>query len=164
MNNISNPLFGSFTCELSCLLFQSHVIEFVEFIGLEQGESKLKFIFETSTELVDFALGIRNVLLSIASEVLELDIILIDCHRALLQVAELLTHTLDDTCWNVVRAKVLAEVIPGDYTPCSGVFVLLPPINGLVLELEGGKLDIILRSHVTALEMLFDVCYPVFSI
>ena len=68
------------------------------------------------------------------------------------------------TGWNVVRAEIIAEVSPRDFTSLSGIFVLLPPISGLVLELEGDKLDIILRSHVTALEMLFDVCYPVFSI
>ena len=124
----------------------------------------MELILQTTTELINHALGIWDVLLGIASEILELDIVLIDRHGALLQVAELLTHTLDDTSWNVVRTKVLAEVILGNNTPCSRVFVLLPPISGLVLELEGGKLHIVLRYHVTAFKVLLDVCYPVFSI
>ena len=82
MNGISNPLFRSLHLELGCLLLKRHVIEFVELIRLEQGESKLKFILETSTELIDLALGIWYVLLGIAGEVLELDIILVDSHRA----------------------------------------------------------------------------------
>ena len=80
MNGISNPLFGSLHLELGCLLLERHVIEFVELIGLEQGQSKLKFIFETSAELIDLALGIWDVFLGIAGKVLELDIILADRH------------------------------------------------------------------------------------
>ena len=115
-------------------------------------------------ELIDLAIGIWDVLLGIAGEVLELDIVLIDGHGALLEVAELLTHAFGDTSWDVVRAEILAEVSPRDFTSLSGIFVLLPPISGLVLELEGGKLHIVLRSHVTAFKVFLDVCYPVFII
>ena len=97
MNSISYPLFGSFTLDLSCLLLESHIVELIKFIRLEQGESKLEFIFQTTSELVDFALGIRDVLLRIAGKILELDIVLVDGHGALLQVAELLTHAFNDT-------------------------------------------------------------------
>ena len=112
MNSISYPLFGSFTLELSCLLLESHVVELIKFIWLEQSECKLEFIFRTTSELVDFSLGIGDVLLRITGKILELDIVLIDGHGALLQVAELLTHAFNDTGWNVVRTEISAEVRP----------------------------------------------------
>ena len=80
VNGISDPLFGSFHLEQGCLLLKCHVIELIKLIRLEQGESKLEFILQTTTELIDLALGIWDVLLSIAGKVLELDIILVDRH------------------------------------------------------------------------------------
>ena len=63
-------------------------------------------------ELINLALGIRDVLLRITGKILELDILLIDRHGALLPVAELLTHAFNDIGWNVVRVEIFAEVSP----------------------------------------------------
>ena len=124
----------------------------------------MEFIFQTTTELINLALGIWDVLLGIAGKVLELDIVLINGHGALLQVAELLTHAFNDTGWNVMRTVTSAKISPRDLTTTSGVFVLLPPVSNLIFELESGKLDIILRPHVTAFKVPFDICDPILSI
>ena len=60
--------------------------------------------------------------------------------------------------------EVLMEFIPGNHTASSGIFVLLKPFCSLVFELEGGKLDKVLRPDVTALEMLAQVHEPIVSI
>lgn len=103
-------------------------------------------------------------MLGIMGQILKLDIELIHKHAALLQVAQLLTHALNDTCWDVMSKEVLAEVIPANHLTRSGVFVLLPPISCLVLELERSKLDIVLRPNIAAHEMLLDVHKPIFGI
>ena len=59
---------------------------------------------------------------------------------------------------------VLTEFIPGNHTASSGIFVLLKPFCSLVFELEGRKLDKVLRPDVTALEMLAYVHEPIVSI
>ena len=60
--------------------------------------------------------------------------------------------------------EVLTEFIPGNHTTSSGIFVLLKPFCSLVFELEGSKLDKVLRPDVTALEMLAYVHEPIISI
>ena len=60
--------------------------------------------------------------------------------------------------------EVLTEFIPGNHTAFSRIFVLLKPFCSLVFELEGGKLDKVLRPDVTALEMLEQVHKPIVSI
>src|SRR3954467_6732777 len=97
-------------------------------------------------------------------ELLELGVVLIHRHVALLEIAELLTLTLDNTFRNVMGFEVTAELIPGNHTTCSGIFVLLEPFGILISELKGGKLDKVLRSDVTALEMLVDVNEPIIGI
>ena len=59
---------------------------------------------------------------------------------------------------------VLTEFIPGNRTTSSGIFVLLKPFCSLVFELEGGKLDKVLRPNVAALEMLVDIHEPIISV
>ena len=41
---------------------------------------------------------------------------------------------------------------------------MLKPFYSLVFELEGGKLDKVLRPDVTALEMLADIHEPIISV
>ena len=60
--------------------------------------------------------------------------------------------------------EVLTEFIPGNRTASSGILVLLEPFCSLVFELEGSKLDKVLRPDVTALEMLTQVHEPIVSI
>ena len=60
--------------------------------------------------------------------------------------------------------EVLTEFIPGNHTASSGIFVLLKPFYNLVFELEGGKLDKVLRPDVAALEMLADIHEPIISV
>ena len=60
--------------------------------------------------------------------------------------------------------EVLTEFIPGKHTASSGIFVLPKPFCSLVFELEGGKLDKVLRPDVTALEMLADIHEPIISV
>ena len=93
---------------------------------------------------------------------MELDVVLIHRHAALLQIVELLTHALGNTSWNMMSSKIPAEVGPADHSTPSRVFVLLPPISCLVLELEGSELDTVLRSDITALKMFVDVHEPIF--
>ena len=59
---------------------------------------------------------------------------------------------------------VLTEFIPGNHTASSGIFVLLKPFCSLVFDLEGGKLDKVLRPDVAALEMLADIHEPIISV
>ena len=49
-------------------------------------------------------------------------------------------------------------------TSSSGIFVLLKPFCSLVFELEGGKLDKVLRPDVAALEMLADIHKPIINV
>ena len=60
----------------------------------------MQIFSEATSELIDHALFTRNVLLSEASEFLELGIVLIHGHAALLEIAELLTLALNNTLWN----------------------------------------------------------------
>src|SRR3954464_3191678 len=119
---------------------------------------------ETTPELVDHTLFIRDVLPRKTRELLELSFVLIHRHVALLEIAELLTLTLNNTFWNVLRFEVTAEIIPGNHTTSSGIFVLLEPFSSLIFELKRGKLDKVLGSDVTALEMLVDVDEPIIGI
>ena len=60
--------------------------------------------------------------------------------------------------------EVSAEIIPGNHTTSSGIFVLLIPLCSLVFELERGKLDKVLSPDVAALEMLADIHEPIISV
>src|SRR3954469_9402170 len=115
-------------------------------------------------ELVDHTFLIRDVLLSKTRELLELSVVLIHRHVALLEIAELLTLTLNNTFWNVVSFEVTAEIIPGNHMTSSGILVLLEPLSSLILELKRGKLDKVLRSDIAALEMLADIHEPIIGV
>src|SRR3954470_22194060 len=115
-------------------------------------------------ELVDHTFLIRNVLPCKTRELLELSVVLIDRHGALLEIAEFLTLKLNNTFWNVVSSKVTAEIIPGNHTTSSGIFVLLEPFSSLIFELKRGKLDKVLMSDIAALEMLADVHEPIICV
>src|SRR3954466_5150840 len=115
-------------------------------------------------ELVNHALLIRDVLLSKTRELLELSVVLIHRHVALLEIAELLTLTLNNTFWNVISFEVTAEIIPSNHTTSSGIFVLLEPFSSLIFELKRGKLDKVLRSDIATFEMLVDVHEPIIGI
>ena len=60
---------------------------------------------EATSELINHALLVRDVLLSEMSELLEHDVILVNRQAALLQVVELLTLALNHTLRNVVSFK-----------------------------------------------------------
>ena len=60
--------------------------------------------------------------------------------------------------------EVLTEFILDNQTASSGIFVLLEPFCSLVFELEGCKLDKVLRPDVTTLEMLAYVHEPIISV
>ena len=60
--------------------------------------------------------------------------------------------------------EVLTEFIPSNHTTSSGIFVLLIPLCSLVFELEGGKLDKVLRPDVAALGVLADIHEPIISV
>ena len=124
----------------------------------------MKIYSEATSELINHALLVRDVLLSETSELLEHDVILVNRQAALLQIAELLTLTLNNTLRNVVSFEVLTEFILGNHTTSSGIFVLLIPFCSLVFELERGKLDKVLRPDVAALEMLADIHEPIISV
>src|SRR3954468_5175203 len=94
----------------------------------------------------------------------ELSVVLIDSHVALLEIAEFHTLKLNNTFWNVVCFEVTTEIIPGNHTTSSGIFVLLEPLSSLIFELKRGKLDKVLRSHIAALEMLAYVHEPVIGV
>jgi hypothetical protein len=68
-------------------LLESHVVKLVKLSWLIENESELKILPETTPEVINLALLIRNVLLGITSEVLKLSMVLIDGHAALLQVS-----------------------------------------------------------------------------
>ena len=99
-----------------------------------------------------------------ASELLAHDVVLVNIQAALLQIAELLTLTLNNTLRNVVSFEVLAEIIPGNHTTSSGIFVLLIPLNSLVFELERRKLDKVLRPDVATFKMFADIHEPIVSV
>ena len=42
-------------------------------------------------------------------------------------------------------SDITAEIIPGNHTTSSGIFVLLIPLGSLILELKRSKLDKVLR-------------------
>src|SRR3954463_699453 len=115
-------------------------------------------------ELVDHTLFIRDVLPRKTRELLELTVVLIHGHIALLEIAELLTLTLNNTFWNVVSFEVTTEIIPGNHTTSSGIFVLLEPLSSLIFELKRGKLDKVLRSDIATFEMLVDVDEPIIRV
>ena len=98
------------------------------------------------------------------SKFLKLDIVLIHGQAALLEIAEHLTLALSNTWWDVMSFEVSAEIILGNHTTSSGISLLLKPLSSLVFELEGGKLDKVLRPDVTALEMLAYVHEPIISV
>ena len=60
--------------------------------------------------------------------------------------------------------EVLTEFILGNHTASSSIFVLLKPFCSLVFELEGGKLDKVLRPDIAALEMLAYIHEPIISV
>ena len=124
----------------------------------------MEIFSEATPELINHALLVRDVLLGETSEPLEPNVILVNRQVALLQVAEFLMLCLNNTLRNVVSFEVLTEFIPGNHTTSSGIFVLLKPFCSLVFELEGGKLDKVLRPDVAALEMLADIHEPIISV
>ena len=71
---------------------------------------------------------------------------------------------LNNTLRNVVSSEVLTEIIPGNHTTSSGIFVLLIPLSSLVFELERGKLDKVLRPDVATLKMFADIHEPIISV
>ena len=114
--------------------------------------------------MINHALLVRDVLLGEASEPLEQDVVLVNRHASLLQIAELLALTLSNTLWNVVSFEVSAEIIPGNHTTSSGIFVLLIPLNSLVFELERSKLDKVLRPDVATLKLFADIHEPIVNV
>src|SRR3954468_18090764 len=106
----------------------------------------------------------RDVLLSKTRELMELSVVLIHRHVALLEISELLTLTLNNTFWNVMSFEVTVEIIPSNHTTSSGVFVLLEPLSSLILELKRGKLDKVLRSDIATFEVLVDVHEPIIGV
>ena len=114
--------------------------------------------------MVYHALLIRDVLLSKMGELLKHDVVLVNRHSALLQVAELLTLALNNTSRNVVSFEVLAEFILGNHTTSSGIFVLLIPLGSLILELKRSELDKVLRPDIATFKMLVDVHEPIIGI
>ena len=72
--------------------------------------------------------------------------------------------TLNNTLRNVVSFEVLAEIIPGNHTTSSGIFVLLIPLRSLVFQLERSKLDKVLRPDVATLKMFADIHEPIISV
>ena len=97
-------------------------------------------------------------------ELLKHDVVLVNRHSALLQVAEFLTLAFNNTLWNVLRFEVPIEVSPSDHTTSSGIFVLLKPISSLVLELKRSELDIFLRPDIATFKILVDVHEPIIGI
>ena len=95
---------------------------------------------------------------------LEQDVVLVNRQAALLQIAELLTLTLHNTLRNVVSFEVLAEIIPGNHTTSSGIFVLLIPLSSLVFDLEQSELDKVLRPDIATLKMFADIHEPIVSV
>ena len=124
----------------------------------------MQIFSEATSELINHALLVRDVLLGEVSEPLEQDVVLVNRQAALLQIVELLTLTLNNTLRNVVSFEVLAEIIPGNHTTSYGIFVLLIPLCSLVFELERSKLDKVLRLDVAAHEMLADIHEPIISV
>ena len=86
--------------------------------------------------MIDHALLVRDVLFGEASKPLKQDVVLVNRQAALFEIAELLALTLSNTLWNVVSFEVSMEIIPGNHTTSSGIFVLLIPLSSLVFELE----------------------------
>ena len=114
--------------------------------------------------MINHALLIRDFLLSEASEPLKQDVVLVNRHAALLEIAELLALTLSNTLRNVVSFEVSAEIILGNHTTSSEIFVLLIPLSSLVFELERSKLDKVLRPDITKLKMFAYIHEPIVSI
>ena len=94
---MSDSLLGSITPQLSSLLLQCHVVELIISQGLEENKHELNIFSETTPELIYHALLVRDVLLSKTGELLKHDVVLINRHSALLQVAEFLTLALNHT-------------------------------------------------------------------
>ena len=124
----------------------------------------MKIFCEATPELIYHALLVRDILLRETSEPLEQNVILVNRHDALLQVAEFLTLALNNTLRNVVSFEVLTEFILGNHTASSGIFELLNPFCSLVFELEGGKLDKVLVPNVATHEMLAYIHEPIISV
>jgi hypothetical protein len=82
----------------------------------------LQIFSEATYELINHTLLVRDVLLGEASEPLEHDVVLVNRQAALLQIAELLTLTLNNTLRNVVSSEVLAE---------SSQVITRPPLESL---------------------------------
>ena len=72
--------------------------------------------------------------------------------------------SLNNTLWNVVSFEVSAEIIPGNHTTSSGIFVLLIPLGSLILELKRRELDKVLRPEIATFKMLVDVHEPIIGI
>ena len=124
----------------------------------------MQIFSEATSELINHALLVRDVLLSEASEFLKLGIVLIHGHAALLEIAELLTLALNNTLRNVMSFEVLEEFIPGNHMTSSGISVLLKPLSNLVFELERSKLDKVLRPDIATFKMLVDVHEPIIGV
>ena len=142
---------------MGSLLLHRHVVKLIVFLGLKEDKSELNFFSETTPELIYHALLIRDVLLSKAGELLEQLVVVIDRQRALLQIAEFLTLAFNHALRNMMSSEISTELIPSDNTSASGMLVLLEPFCSLIFELEGSKLDKVLRPDVTALEMLAQI-------
>ena len=124
----------------------------------------MEIFSEATPELINHALLVRDVLLGETSEPLEQNVILVNRQAALLQVVEFLTLAFNNTLRNVMSSEVLMVFILGNRTASSGIFVLLKPFCSLFFELEGGKLDKVLRPDVAALKMLAYVHEPIISV
>ena len=74
MNCVPDSLLRSLTLELSSLLLQCHVIELIKLSRLNKNESLLQILSKATSEVIDHALFIRNVLFSEASKFLKLDV------------------------------------------------------------------------------------------
>ena len=124
----------------------------------------MQIFSKTTSELINHALFIRDVLLSEASEFLKLGIVLIHGHAALLEIAELLKLALNNTGRNVVSFKVPTEISPSNHSTSSGILVLLEPISCLILEPKRSKLDIVLKPDIAAFKMLVDIHKPIIGV
>ena len=114
--------------------------------------------------MIDHALFTRNILPCEESKFLKLDVVLVHGHASLLEIVELLTLALSNTCWNMMSFEASGEIIPGNHTTSSGIFVLLIPISSLVLGLKRIKLDKVLRPDIATFKILTDVHEPIIGV
>ena len=136
----------------------------MKLIRIVQGEGKLQILFQTTSELIDLALLIWNVLQSISSELMELDDVLVHRGTTLLQASELLTHLFHKARRDIVRREIFAEIIPADHSASPRVLQLLPPNCCLPLELKRCKLDEVLWMDIVALKVFDHVPKPILNV